>query len=200
MNFSLVVVGANSGEKLGEAIEECLRQGIVLLIEPVPWIFEKLKARHGGSESIKLLEAAISESDTDQISFFAPTQSANEVAMWGDQLGSLNPVHAILHSKDFLGKIEEIKVRGFSFSRLIKEFQIENIDCLCVDAEGYDSILLATFPFDKIKPREIIFEYKHSDGVFNIGKNFANVLTILDKFGYKTNIISEENCKSELLS
>jgi FkbM family methyltransferase len=198
MNFSLVVVGANTGERLGEKIEECLKRGAVLLIEPVPWIFEKLKAKHGRVELISLLEAVISESDADQISFFAPTQSANEVAMWGDQLGSLSPVHAISHSTDFAGKIEEIKVKGLSFRTLIEKFQIENIDSLCIDTEGYDSILLRTFPFEKIKPKEIIFEYKHSDGIFNIGKNFANVLTVLDESGYRTQVISEENCRSIL--
>ena len=167
-----------------------------MLVEPVPWLFDKLQEKYGSVESVHLLKAVISENDADEVSFFAPTQSANEVATWGDQLGSLNPVHALGHNKEFSGKIEEIKVRGISFSTLISKFGIEGIDVLHTDTEGYDARLLSAFPFERIKPKEIIFEYKHSDGVFNIGKNFAKVLLILDGLSYKTQVIDAENCHS----
>ena len=145
------------------------------------------------------MQAVISENDVDEVSFFAPIESANEIATWGDQLGSLNPVHALGHNKEFSGKIEEIKVRGISFDTLINKFEIEQIDVLHTDTEGYDARLLSVFPFDKIKPRELIFEYKHSDGVFTIGKNFAKLLLILDELSYKTQVIDTENCHSILV-
>jgi len=196
LKFSLVVIGAHSGEKLSQAIQTYSKRGDVLLVEPVPWLFDKLQEKYGSVESVHLLKAVISENDADEVSFFAPTQSANEVATWGDQLGSLNPVHALGHNKEFSGKIEEIKVQGISFSTLISKFGIEEIEVLHTDTEGYDARLLSAFPFDKIKPREIIFEYKHSDGVFNIGKNFAKLLFILDGLSYKTQVIDAENCHS----
>ena len=167
-----------------------------MLVEPVPWLFNKLQEKYGSVESVHLLQAVISENDADEISFFAPTQSANEVATWGDQLGSLNPVHALGHNKEFSDKIEEIKVHGISFGTLISKFGIEEIQVLHTDTEGYDARLLSAFPFEIIKPKEIIFEYKHSDGVFNIGKNFAKLLLILDGLSYKTQVIDAENCHS----
>ena len=199
MKFSLVVIGAHSGDKLSKAIETYSKHGDVLLVEPVPWLFKKLQEKYGSAKSVHLLQAVISENDADEVSFFAPIQSANEIATWGDQLGSLNPVHALEHNKEFSGKIEEIKVRGISFDTLINKFEIEQIDVLHTDTEGYDARLLSVFPFDKIKPRELIFEYKHSDGVFTIGKNFAKLLLILDGLSYKTQVIDTENCHSILV-
>ena len=199
MKFSLVVIGAHSGDKLSKAIETYSKHGDVLLVEPVPWLFNKLQEKYGSAGSVHLLQAVISENDVDEVSFFAPTQSANEIATWGDQLGSLNPVHALGHNKEFSGKIKEIKVRGISFVALINKFGIDQIDVLHTDTEGYDARLLSVFPFDKIKPREIVFEYKHSDGVFTIGKNFAKLLLILDELCYKTQVIDTENCHSILV-
>lgn len=199
MKFSLIVIGAHSGEKLSQAIELYSKRGDVLLVEPVPWLFKKLQEKYGSVKSVHLLQAVISENDVEEVSFFAPVESANEIATWGDQLGSLNPIHALGHNKEFSNKIEEIKVRGISFKELINKFEIDEIEVLHTDTEGYDARLLSEFPFDKIKPRELIFEYKHSDGVFTIGKNFANLLLILDGLSYKTQVIDVENCHSILI-
>ena len=199
MKFSLIVIGAHSGKKLSQAIELYSKRGDVLLVEPVPWLFKKLQEKYGSVKSVHLLQAVISENDAEEVSFFAPVESANEIATWGDQLGSLNPIHALGHNKEFSNKIEEIKVRGISFRELINKFEIDEIEMLHTDTEGYDARLLSAFPFDKIKPRELIFEYKHSDGVFTIGKNFAKLLLILDGFSYKTQVIDVENCHSILI-
>ena len=199
MKFSLIVIGAHSGEKLSQAIELYSKRGDVLLVEPVPWLFKKLQEKYGSVKSVHLLQAVISENDAEEVSFFAPVESANEIATWGDQLGSLNPIHALGHNKEFSNKIEEIKVRGISFKELINKFEIDEIEVLHTDTEGYDARLLSEFPFDKIKPRELIFEYKHSDGVFTIGKNFAKLLLILDGLSYKTQVIDVENCHSILI-
>ena len=199
MKFSLIVIGAHSGEKLSQAIELYSKRGDVLLVEPVPWLFKKLQEKYGSVKSVHLLQAVISENDAEEVSFFAPVESANEIATWGDQLGSLNPIHALGHNKEFSNKIEEIKVRGISFKELINKFEIDEIEVLHTDTEGYDARLLSEFPFDKIKPMELIFEYKHSDGVFTIGKNFAKLLLILDGLSYKTQVIDVENCHSILI-
>lgn len=199
MKFSLIVIGAHSGEKLRQAIELYSKRGDVLLVEPVPWLFKKLQEKYGSVKSVHLLQAVISENDAEEVSFFAPVESANEIATWGDQLGSLNPIHALGHNKEFSNKIEEIKVRGISFKELINKFEIDEIEVLHTDTEGYDARLLSEFPFDKIKPMELIFEYKHSDGVFTIGKNFAKLLLILDGLSYKTQVIDVENCHSILI-
>jgi len=199
LKFSLIVIGAHSGEKLSQAIELYSKRGDVLLVEPVPWLFKKLQEKYGSVKSVHLLQAVISENDAEEVSFFAPVESANEIATWGDQLGSLNPIHALGHNKEFSNKIEEIKVRGISFKELINKFEIDEIEVLHTDTEGYDARLLSEFPFDKIKPMELIFEYKHSDCVFTIGKNFAKLLLILDGLSYKTQVIDVENCHSILI-
>ena len=43
-------------------------------------------------------------------------------------------------------------------------------------------------------PDRIIFEYKHADGTFNIGRKFGMVLCLLDMLGYNIRIVDDENC------
>ena len=196
MHYSLILVGAHNGSKLESFILKSASEGQVLLIEPVPWLYQQLEKRFVNHPSINLVNAVVAEQACDEISFFSPIQSANEVEIWGDQLGSLNSTFAIEVNERFSEKIERISSVALSFESLIHEYDISSIDTLLTDTEGFDAKILATFPFDKIKPRQIYFEYKHSDGVFNIGKNFARLLIILDNQKYKIKVIDLENCQA----
>ena len=196
MHYSLLLVGAHNGSKIEDFILSNAAKGQVLLIEPVPWLYQQLEKRFANYSSISLFNGVIAEQDNDKISFFAPIPSANEVAPWGDQLGSLNSDFATEVDILFTDKIEQISSLALSFESLIDKYKISSIDTLFTDTEGFDAKILATFPFKKIKPREIYFEYKHSDGVFNIGKNFASLLIILANQKYKIQVIDLENCKA----
>lgn len=196
MQYSLVLIGAHNGHKTQPLVERAASIGPVLLVEPVPWLFRDLAQRYLGRESIHVLQAAIAEADSEQVSFFAPDESANEIRSYGDQLGSLNPSHAIRHDPGFSAKISEIKVAAFSFKSICKQFGISSIDTLMTDTEGYDAKILATFPFRNMRPRRILFEHVHCDGVFHIGKHFAYLLIALEIHGYRTQILDGENCQA----
>ena len=159
----------------------------------MPWLFRDLAQRYAGRQGINVLQAAVAEADAEHISFFAPNESANEIKAYGDQLGSLNPAHAIRHDPKFAEKVSEIKVPAFSFNALCKRYDITSIDTLMTDTEGYDARILATFPFRAMRPKKIVFEHVHCDGVFHIGKNLAVLLITLETHGYKTQIMDGEN-------
>ena len=53
------------------------------------------------------------------------------------------------------------------------------------------------FPFDNLKPDKIIFEHKHSDGTYQIGKEFAAVITLLESLNYSIRILDNENVYAE---
>ena len=74
------------------------------------------------------------------------------------------------------------------------KYKIESIGTLFTDTEGFDSIILPTFPFSRMVPDNIVFEYKHSDGVFNIGRKFGKLISLLDKLGYNIRVADMENC------
>jgi FkbM family methyltransferase len=198
VDYSLIVVGAHNGTRTQKLIEQGIRLGNVLLIEPVPWLFQALERRYSNIPNVHLLQAAISDTDAEDVPFFAPTESANDVKDFGDQLGSLNPSHAVSHNPKFSDKIHEIRVATLSFPTLLKRFDITTVDTLMTDTEGYDAKILAKFPFTVFKPGQIIFEFKHSDGVFHIGKNLAYLLVILEAHGYRTKVVDDENCVAVL--
>ena len=48
-----------------------------------------------------------------------------------------------------------------TFTDIFKKYQINQIDLLQIDTEGYDGELIKLFPFDLFKPSIIHFESKH---------------------------------------
>jgi hypothetical protein len=130
----------------------------------------------------------------EKVAFFAPSPGSNAVAPWGDQLGSMNQDHASLHHPAFAAYVSEIAVDCVTFKDLEVKYKIESIGTLFTDTEGFDSIILPTFPFRRVVPDNIVFEYKHSDGVFNIGRKFGMLICLLDKLGYNIRVVDMENC------
>lgn len=104
MNYSLILIGAHDGTKTEDLIRQASDAGPTLLIEPVPWLFEKLRQKYSAFPSIHLCDSVIAETDSEVV-FYAPIESANEIQPIGDQLGSLNPTHATQHDPKFFEKM-----------------------------------------------------------------------------------------------
>lgn len=198
MRYVLVLVGAHNGVKSRSNVERAAALGQVLLVEPVPWLFEALSEMHGANPSVTLVQAAITETEQDEVSFYAPTREANRVTPYGDQLGSLDRGHATAHDPAFAEVVEEITARALTFRSLIAAYDIDYIDTLMTDAEGYDARILATFPFDRFRPRQILFEFKHSDGTYHMGRRLADLLVLLEAQGYRNRVMNNENCLATL--
>lgn len=198
MNYSLVLIGAHNGTKSKHLVEKASSRGPVLLVEPVPWLFDSLLKMHGRNSAISLVNAAVVDSEADKVSFYAPTPDASRVANYGDQLGSLDPLHASSVHMAFESVIEEITVPAISITSLIDQFEISQIETLLTDTEGFDAKIISRFPFEKIKPHHIVFEFMHSDGTFNIGKNFAHLIIILSDIGYKVKALNGDDCWASL--
>lgn len=199
MDISLILVGAHDGSKTQQLVAKACQSGPALLIEPVPWLFEKLAARYSGDPNIILHNSVISEA-AGEVDFYAPLESANEIDRIGDQLGSLNPSHAVLHNPQFREKFEKISVHADTFESIFAKYDIKSVKFLVTDTEGHDAIILSQFPFDRFKPRQVMFEYKHIDGVYRIGPKFAQLLIMLDGAGYRMKILDQENCLAQLIN
>jgi FkbM family methyltransferase len=197
MHVDLLMVGAHNGSKQEHVIIGAASRGIVILVEPVPFLFNQLERDFGGMENVRLERKCIAEK-SGTAAFFAPNQDANNVAPWGDQLGSGNRDHALLHNPGFAEHISEIEVECITFTDLIKKYGITSIGTLFTDTEGFDATIIPTFPFSAISPDRIIFEYKHSDGVENIGRKLGMLLCFLDMTGYNIRVSDQENCIATL--
>ena len=192
MHFSLILIGAHDGSKTEALVRAATGVGQVLLVEPVPWLFERLKHKYGGKENLHLRMNALSDCEGEVV-FFAPKKSANGVKPWGDQLGSLNPTHAKDHDPRFLEHAVPLEVVALRLKTLFKEHDVSSLDVLMTDTEGHDMKILGELPTMEVFPERIVFEHKHSDGVNCIGRSFASTLTMLGDQGYKVRILDQEN-------
>jgi FkbM family methyltransferase len=193
MNYSLVMIGAHDGSKTSSFIQECAALGNVLLVEPVPYLYEKLAQRFAGTANIACLNEAISGVD-GEVDFYMPAADANEIAPYGDQLGSLIADHAEAHDSRFREKVRKIRCKSRTMYSLLAEFDIRAIDVLWTDMEGYDATCLLSFPFGLVKPRKILFEAKHADGMHRIGRKFATLLLLLEELQYRVKMHDNANC------
>ena len=57
--------------------------------------------------------------------------------------------------------ITKDKIRCLTLTSLLNNHHVKKIDLLIIDTEGYDYQILKQIPFDKIKPKIIIFEDRH---------------------------------------
>ena len=192
MHFSLVFIGAHNGAKLDGIVADAKAMGKVLLVEPVPYLFAQLERKFGGDTAVVLKNLCIAPAE-GKARFFAPLPSANSVYGFGDQLGSLLENHASNHDLRFSEHVEQIEVRSETFESIIDDVGITSIDVLYSDTEGMDITLLGQFPFARLTPRKIVFEFKHADGTNRIGKKLAAFLIWLDDLGYRIKVLDSEN-------
>jgi FkbM family methyltransferase len=188
----MIFVGVNDGSKAQPLVEEASALGKVMLIEPVPFLFARLEARYRRAPNIELRNIAIAGDDAD-VEFYAPRESATQVVSYADQLGSLLRGHAERHDSRLASQVQTIRAPALSFQTLIRREDVSSLDVLITDMEGADSDLLPSFPFSIVTPKQIIFEFKHSDGTSRLGRKLATVLILLEALGYHVSVFDVEN-------
>ena len=93
-DYSLVIIGAHDGSKLGHIVHKAAAHGKVLLVEPTPYLFKRLKAKYSQNPQVELFNAAITHAKNVKIDFFMVEDEASGLRRYGNQLGSLDPNHA----------------------------------------------------------------------------------------------------------
>lgn len=136
----------------------------VLLVEPVPYLFEELQKNYGNNKRFKFENAAINNGFKQ--TFYYVRKEANmkleNLPDWYNQLGSFYKENIIKHLDGILEPfIEEMEIQGLTFNQLFKKNNIENVSLLHIDTEGYDWKILSQLDLKKYKPLIILFEYKH---------------------------------------
>lgn len=168
----IIQVGANTGGNDNDPLVKLIRGGggfaQALLLEPVPWIFEKLHETYatlGGM--VTLVQAAmVGAGDEGPVTFTAPKKSMAKHGPWLHQMGGLSmPKRSIkrLERMKLHREFAPITVAGMTFSTILTKFapwtQADNADhksgedehggpgmllpappdIFVVDAEGHDA-------------------------------------------------------------
>ena len=196
-NFSLVVIGAYSGVWLRDQIN-LIDDKKILLIEPVPYNYIKLKKDFKKNKNIQICTNAIFSENIRRKFYYVDENSITKLGKhWASGIGSFNKNHILDHkTKRF--KIEdedivEIEVEFITFDSLIKKYSIKSIEKLQIDAEGAEYEILKSINFKTIEIKSIQFEHKHFDGTFSQGPKLGEIKQKLKSEGYNLNQIDNEN-------
>jgi FkbM family methyltransferase len=163
-----VEIGANDGDQhdhLRDLIEAHAWAGI--MVEPVPYIFERLRLNYGDRPEVALENAAIGERDGTSPFFYVSEPTAEDAARlpdWYDGIGSFDRDTLMRHAADIPDlehRIESASVPCVSFDSLCRKHRVERIDLLVIDAEGYDARLVSSIDLERWRPRMLVYEHFH---------------------------------------
>ena len=95
-------------------------------------------------------------------------------------VGSLDRAHVAKHvGEDYADAIATYDVPALTWATLLDSHSASAVGLVVVDAEGRDCALLSAFPYDRLRPDAILFEYSHCDAA-----EMAALLRTLARNGY----------------
>lgn len=163
--IQVVQVGSNDG-KTGDPLYRLFkkRRGWKgLFVEPVPYLFDRLKAAYAGSDRFRFENSAITEGKS--VDFFWVDESAKrevpDLPEWYDQLGSFDRKHITRHLPQLDPFIRQAQITGITLPELFRKHHITEIGILHIDTEGYDFKVLSQLDLTTTAPQIILFEHKH---------------------------------------
>lgn len=158
-----VEVGANDGvsnDPLYKFIVEFGWAGI--LLEPVPYVFEQLEKNYAGNSRVRLINAALSETDGKRTIY---TVKMDGVSFSKAHQFSSFSRKALLRQTEWVpdikDRIVESEIDCISFKTLLSLAGGRTVDILSTDTEGYDLAILKMIDFATIAPEIISFEHVH---------------------------------------
>lgn len=180
-----IKVGANDGVTGDPCSDILLAEGCWrgVLVEPVPYCYERLRANFSDSTRYSIERVAIGK-QCDRATFYYVDEKAKEVITdlprWFDQLGSFNRRHIVEHLDGTLEPfIMEKTVEVCPLWAVMKRNEIEEVHLLHIDTEGHDLEVLKTVDFESAPPVAIFVEHKHLSEEANKGMR-----ELFDRYGY----------------
>ena len=199
-NKCIIQIGSHVGNTTNDPIFKQIDDTTKLIaVEPVPYLFHQLVKNYSlqyDISNIVFINKAVSDC-IGEIELTIPSEQ-NDFSRFhpcASQLSSVNPYHAIGHFPNLL--VETIKVPTTTIDAILDEYAIHEIDLLHTDTEGHDYTILMNYSF-RIKPRQVLFEHKHMDGLFTVGKNYQELSDRLVSLGYVKMWQKEEDTLFEL--
>ena len=137
------------------------------MIEPVPYLFDRLRLSYSGAEGIRFVNAAISDHDGTQRLYYLPEDPDDStLPPWYDTLASFRKDVILRHQKeipDIGERLTTLEVPCITFETLCRDYAIESIDLIHIDTEGYDFEIIKSIDLGSLRPKVVIFEHYHLD-------------------------------------
>lgn len=163
-----VEVGANDGvqhDHLHPIIVSHRWSGI--MVEPVPFVFERLQRNYAGIDRVILENAAIADHD-GILPFYhlerAPEPELGSLPRWYDGIGSFSREAVLSHRieiPDIAQRVVRTNVRCLTFDSLLRSHAVERVDLVVIDTEGYDWEVVRHIDLAAAAPDLLIYEHFH---------------------------------------
>ena len=163
-----VEIGANDGEQhdhLRPFILDRVWSGI--MVEPVPYVFERLRKNYGDLPRVILENAAIGNRDGEMPFYYlvdAPAEERASLPDWYDGIGSFSRDAILSHARqipDVEERLVETPVRTMTFETLCDQHAVSHVDLLLIDTEGYDGEIVHSIDFSRRRPQLLVYEHYH---------------------------------------
>ncbi len=183
-----VEIGANDGvqhDHLRQLVQELQWQGV--MVEPVPYVFERLHAAYQDNDRVSLENAAIADRNG-----FLPFYHLAKVAdyqreglpQWYDGIGSFSREAVLSHERAIPGiatRLVETEVAALTFDALCAKHGLASVDLVLIDAEGYDHMILGEIDFERYRPALVVYEHYHL-----ATRDRAACRALMGRHGYET--------------
>lgn len=178
-----VQIGAHDGTQLDPLRWAVLATGWRgIMVEPVPYVFDRLRARYGGNPRLYLENLAIHETAESLPFYFIPESDGN-LWEWYDALGSFRREVLVSHT-GFIADVDEIvesmPVACITFDDLCARHGFAQVDLIQIDTEGMDLTILRTIDLARYRPALVMVEELHMTQ-----PERAEARTLLTNAGYR---------------
>lgn len=165
---TFVEVGANDGDQhdhIAALIRGHSWRGV--MVEPVPYVFARLRENYGDLERVTLENAAIADADGARPFYhLAPVADHVEEGLpqWYDGIGSFSRAAVADHVRlipDIEQRLVETGVTCLTFTSLCARHGLTEVDLVVVDTEGYDHEIIRSIDFTRFRPALVVYEHYH---------------------------------------
>ncbi|HEY4256922.1 MAG TPA: FkbM family methyltransferase [Candidatus Udaeobacter sp.] len=137
-----------------------------LLVEPMPMYAAMLRANYGKCGRFAIEQAAVAASSGTTNMYYVDENALKGIGLgnldWVRGVASLDRLHVLKHlSPELHSAVKETSVESLTVNALLSRHNIQKIDLLHIDCEGFDYVILRQFDFTTLRPRIVLFEQKH---------------------------------------
>lgn len=137
-----------------------------LLVEPIPMYAAMLRVNYGNCGRFVIEQAAVAASSATANMYYVDESALKGVGNgnldWLRSVASLDRRHVLKHlSPEMHSAVKEAPVECLTVNELLSRNNVQKIDLLHIDCEGFDYVILRQFDFTTLRPRIVLFEKKH---------------------------------------
>jgi FkbM family methyltransferase len=137
------------------------------MVEPVDYVFERLQDNYGQLDRVHLERVAIAETDGVRPFYHLVDASSEErerLPDWYDGVGSFSKGTVLGHRKDMpdvAARLVETPVQTVTFDSLCRRHDVQQVDLIVIDTEGYDWEILRSIDLARWAPALVVYEHFH---------------------------------------